>query len=611
MHHSALAMLGPDSAYTSAEARDLQRTYQVRLVALSCSGASVMASVVAFYWFCRMEKLFRHRLIMLLVYGDLTRSVWYFVFAVFSLARGTVKTETNFCQASGFFIQYGAETSDYAVLVMAVHSALQVFRPATRGTSDGLYKYRYYLYFGGLVLPGTMASLAFINPESAYLSQGAFCTLPIRPFWYRLALAWIPRYLIAAIIVSLAIAIYAYVGFEFRSYAKFSRSLQTSTTNTTRGDSHVDRDAEAAVDHSNSAGEDHESCGRRASSIAHDVVASQRRGSAVVFATERHTINGATTGLTQSLPSSPKQLPLQRTPSVRPPLFAIPSGQTIKPESIPSPFGEPRGGPLSPALHQPSDSLSTETTQTHVIRNDPPSARETSPTPPATRHLHRQRMRIHRQLRLMFIYPLVYTLMWLIPFIQHCMMYSDRFAHHPIWFFRIGTTICITSMGFVDCLIFSLREKPWRTIQTSDGTIWGSLAVWRSPQLSNAGISMSVNGGISGGRVVLGSTDDGETRIARMRSSIRTSASDDFTRLAAEQARVRLDLEREERLARMKERVEKRKASVGCGSEEYVSGESRYSGDGDEGVDSGKGKEKEKDWEADMVDRVDWEKEGN
>jgi len=54
-------MLGPDSAYTSAEARDLQRTYQVRVAALACSGISVVASIAAFYWFCRMEKLFRHR----------------------------------------------------------------------------------------------------------------------------------------------------------------------------------------------------------------------------------------------------------------------------------------------------------------------------------------------------------------------------------------------------------------------------------------------------------------------------------------------------------------------------------------------------------------------
>jgi len=112
------------------------------------------------------------------------------------------------------------------------------------------------------------------------------------------------------------------------------------------------------------------------------------------------------------------------------------------------------------------------------------------------RHLARQRRCIHRQLRLMFVYPLAYTLMWLIPFIQHCTMYSDHFANHPLWFFRIGSTICITSMGFVDCLIFSIREKPWRSIMTSDGSVWGSFAVWGlGRRKARASIGGSVDGG--------------------------------------------------------------------------------------------------------------------
>jgi len=118
---------------------------------------------------------------------------------------------------------------------------------------------------------------------------------------------------------------------------------------------------------------------------------------------------------------------------------------------------------------------------------------------------------------------------------------------------------------------------------------------------------VSVNSGVGRG-VMLERT--GEGGMARMRGSVRTSASDDFTRIAAEQARVRLDLEREERLARMKERLEaRRKESEGYGSEVYLSGESKYSEHSEkEGGGDGKGKEKEVDKE--MVDRVDWEKEG-
>jgi G protein-coupled receptor GPR1 len=52
-----------------------------------------------------------HRLIMLLVFGDVTRSIWYFVFSIYVIARGNIESESKLCQASGFFIQYGTEIS--------------------------------------------------------------------------------------------------------------------------------------------------------------------------------------------------------------------------------------------------------------------------------------------------------------------------------------------------------------------------------------------------------------------------------------------------------------------------------------------------------------------
>lgn len=48
---------------------------------------------------------------MILIYGDLMRGGWLFVFVIISLARGTVKTKSTFCQVSGFLVQYGTQTS--------------------------------------------------------------------------------------------------------------------------------------------------------------------------------------------------------------------------------------------------------------------------------------------------------------------------------------------------------------------------------------------------------------------------------------------------------------------------------------------------------------------
>ena len=82
-------------------------------------------------------------------------------------------------------------------------------------------------------MPALMAWLPFVSVTASYISNGPFCSLPLRPYWYRLALAWIPRYLIGFTILGLAVAIYTHVGFEFRAFTKTadrSTSVSTSTT---------------------------------------------------------------------------------------------------------------------------------------------------------------------------------------------------------------------------------------------------------------------------------------------------------------------------------------------------------------------------------------------
>ena len=81
-------------------------------------------------------------------------------------------------------------------------------------------------------MPALMAGLAFVNATASYISNGPFGSFPLRSYWHRLALAWIPRYLIGFIILGLAVAIYTHVGFEFRAFTKAgdrSTSVSTST----------------------------------------------------------------------------------------------------------------------------------------------------------------------------------------------------------------------------------------------------------------------------------------------------------------------------------------------------------------------------------------------
>ncbi|UPX18998.1 G protein-coupled glucose receptor regulating Gpa2 C-term [Ascochyta rabiei] len=487
-----------------------------------------------------MEKRFRHRLIVILIYGDLMRGTWLFVFAIISLARGTVRTPSTFCQVSGFLVQYGTQTSDYAVLVMALHSALQVFYPSTLVSSDGLYPYRRYVYVGAFAIPILMAGLAFINPVNAYVSQGAFCTLPIRPFWYRLALSWIPRYIIILIIIGLAIAIYAHVGFEIRAYSNVDQSLlslKTSDDSTTRQNDKQNDIKMEDITFELSTMQPLPNPQNNRPSAGHEIFTPQHQASSAPgtnpFTTPgMHRVSFDNDNVARSLPGSTLNLNRSRTDAIRPALFATISDCSVTaPVSPLNRDSRSTGRPDNAEPTAPPLSSSTST------RLSSPSSAQDYPA--------KQRQRIHRQLRLMFIYPIVYTLMWATPFVMHCMNYWDKWAMDPVEFLRVGGAICITLMGFADALIFSIREKPWRGVEGSDGTFWSSFVCWKSQGTGDAGgdwdpgqegQSAGVRGGAGAGRT-------------RGSTSYRTSASGDFARIAAEQARARLDIERGERLA--------------------------------------------------------------
>lgn len=357
---------------------------------------------------------------MLLIYGDLTRATWYFIFAIASFRGGAIPTQSPFCQASGFSIQYGTETSDYAVLTIAIHSAIQVFRPSVSVRSDVFYRQHYYIYAGGLTMPALMAGLAFVNPTAGYISNGAFCSLPLRPYWYRLALAWIPRYLIGFTILGLAVAIYTHFGFEFRAFTKAanrSTSVSTSTTIPTlvAMESRTATGSSIYRKQSDTPGQESED----PSSFIKQELDRTRRVSGVMSIAE--TINSKSSSADCQITSSPPPQ-LSNAPEhndrgqVRQSIASVSTaytantGRTITFDS---------DAQIFPALGDaPEPCRSTERTnsthRSHADSNDT-----------ALERMALQRSRINRQLRLLFIYPIAYICMWIIPFTIHCMQYNN------------------------------------------------------------------------------------------------------------------------------------------------------------------------------------------
>ncbi|KAF3003651.1 hypothetical protein E8E13_008105 [Curvularia kusanoi] len=418
-----------------------------------------------------------------------------------------------------------------------------------------------------------MAALAFINPGNAYVSQGGYCTLPIRPFWYRLALTWIPRYIIILTIIGTAIAIYVHVGFKFRGYAKTDSNVLSFKTSNDSNTIHHDTQEESKMEDITfelDIVQSRPQPQRRKSSIGNDVLSIPRRASAPEATSPPlsshipQRVSFESGKVSRSLPASTVNLSRSRPDVARPALLSIPSGESFN-DPI-SPLGGPRIMPKETSSDEKDKATSTAS----------PSSRASTPPQQNQVTQAKRRQRIHRQLRLMFIYPLVYTLMWLIPFAMHCMNYWDKYATEPVEFLRVGASICISLMGFVDALIFSVREKPWRGIDNSDGTFWGSFVI-RRRALGDAEVDAE-------GRQVRGSFSGSGRGRNWGSQSYRTSASGDGARAAADQARQRLDMEREERMDRLGDRPRKSKEISDC-DEEGEEHEEQH-----EGLDVGDGK---------------------
>lgn len=206
----------------------------MRILSVVASCVSIVAGLMAFYLYLSMrEKVFRHHLILLLLSFDFGKALVLLWYPARVLLVPSAYDNVNFCEVVGFFTSTFIEAADVAVLALAIHTALLIYKKDS-GKEGGLYQYRYYFYTINFVLPLVMASLAFTDRgKRTYSPLTTWCYLPIKPFWYRLVLSWIPRYIILTSILAIYLSIYIYVKLEYnkvmKSYKQSQSYLQDST----------------------------------------------------------------------------------------------------------------------------------------------------------------------------------------------------------------------------------------------------------------------------------------------------------------------------------------------------------------------------------------------
>lgn len=64
--------------------------------------------------------------------------------------------------------------------------------------------------------------------------------------------------------------------------------------------------------------------------------------------------------------------------------------------------------------------------------------------------------------------------MWVPPLISHALQFTDRFAQHPSFPLNCVVAFTLPLQCFVDCWLFTIREKPWRYIPETQRGNWYS-----------------------------------------------------------------------------------------------------------------------------------------
>jgi len=373
-----------------------------------------------------------YRLVMGLIMSDMLRSTLELTYPIVTLSRGDVSAASLYCEIGGFFTAYFFEASDLMIFIIAIHTAVYVFHPKLTyaGDEGGLWRWRYYVFAAWFIIPGLLAGLAFINPVP-YVPLVTWCYLPARPLVWRYTLAWGPRYFIFLLISILYVALYVHVRRVYRT---------------------IDR--------------------------THLVNSSMDSGSGSDYETRRssqHSGFGPISSHGLLNPPLPTYFQRKR-PSIPPPVVEDEKESRLSTEpsvyETPSPTSEttiiqhPPQNYEQP--HPPSPGLRDMSFTTTISDALPPSIlNRPEASPDATQSFAHRRARVERQMRTLFIFPIVYFLMWIPPFINHLyqvITYDSTATHLPPGTFVITVlaTVFLPAQGFVNVCVYAVRERPWR-----------------------------------------------------------------------------------------------------------------------------------------------------
>ncbi|OLN89641.1 G protein-coupled receptor GPR1-like protein 2 [Colletotrichum chlorophyti] len=447
----------------------------IQFMSLAVATLSFASTAVASRRFSRTRRGLRHDLITLLMLSEVLKSLLFIVFPIVDFQTGPVASESSFCQASGFFLSVSIEASDAAVVLSALHSVICLLRPQQSRRQNGSNPRRRRLVFSAFAFfPLLMASLAFIN-WPGYVNNGGYCYLPVRPEWTRLALSWVPRYMILLTIFALYAHIYIYVTSRMRRFSRINAMRRASATL-------MPDDRHWAHIPSVSA----KPTSRRGSEIAMEEPERRWPSSTATTRTAEIELLHSRQKITWNWPTyaaddngripvteealSPRALEFDGSPRsatfqpISPPPQSYNCRDTVDPR-----YHYQHQASYSTQWPSPSSLTSARAKSVaniwSILRRS--TSLESDPEHNATPFLFhpamdgtgmtKMRDKVRRQLRMLFAYPLVYTLIWAIPFAAHIAHWGD--PEDPGPFVAVLLSLLSLSMqGLVNSWVFCAIE---------------------------------------------------------------------------------------------------------------------------------------------------------
>lgn len=420
--------------------------YVQRVLSVVASSLSITAGLIAFYTYISMRvKVFRHHLILLLLMFDFGKAVVLLWYPARVLNVPSAYNNVNFCDVVGFFTSCFIQGADFAVLSLAVHTALLVFTKNS-GPEGGLYKYRYWVYTSHVLLPILMAGLAFVGTgRQSYIPLVTWCYLPIYPRWSRLVLSWVPRYIILVSIFSIYLAVYIYVKLEYRKVVKDFKQSQTYIINPPTGVSHGFNDADLT-----------------AHDFTSNILGSSdlEMNSPAPITNNSHNFNNILLDDDSDDPSTPTKInkPSVQNQNVQKSKFNIALRKFSR-----------RVGRSFLIFISYFPGFGFLTPHRYLNDSDPENDKNLDATTIAIRDFQRESMAnfqlrrnlIERQIRSIFVYPVAYVFLWIAPFAVHAIQFNYNTQHTGVYWISAIAAFMQPFNCVVDTLAFCIRERPW------------------------------------------------------------------------------------------------------------------------------------------------------